>query len=66
MTEDFISMIYSTGLYPRITRLSRIISHYATLIDNIFTNSMKTNAERGLLYNISDHLPEFIVFHRDY
>lgn len=31
----------SLGLYPQITRPSRITSHCVTLIDNIFTNIMQ-------------------------
>lgn len=43
MTDEFINTMYSTGLYPKITRPSRITSHCATLIDNIFTNDIENN-----------------------
>lgn len=59
-TTEFINTMYSMTLYPSITRPSRITSHSATLIDNIFTNVMDRNIVSGLLINdISDHLPVF-------
>ena len=35
-TKHFIDIIYSLGLYPRITKPTRISKDTATLIDNIF------------------------------
>lgn len=67
MTEDFISTMYSLGFLPKITRPSRITSHSATLIDNIFSNDMDNNTVSGLLINdISDHLPVFTVYNSNY
>lgn len=67
VTEDFIDTMHSMGLHPKITKLSGITSHCATLIDTIFTNIMENNKESGLLYNdIIDHLPVFIVYHCTY
>jgi len=57
-TEDFINTVFS--LYPQITRPSRITSHCATLIDNIFTNSIQK------INDISDHLPIFTVYDSNY
>ena len=37
-TTDFINSVYSMSLYPTITRPTRITTHSATLIDNIFIN----------------------------
>ena len=55
--------MYNMSLFPEITRPSRVTSHCATLIDNIFTNDMENNTERGLLINdISDNLPVFTVY----
>ena len=55
------------SLYPLITKLSRITSHSATLIDNIFINNMENNIVSGLLMNdISDHLPVFVIYDCDY
>ncbi len=52
------------GLYPVISKPSRITSHSATLIDNIFTNNIDDNSIfSGLLMNdITDHLPVFVMF----
>lgn len=67
MTEDFINTVFSLGLYPQITRPSRITSHSATLIDNIFTNIIQNNTVSGLLiHDISDHLPIFTVYDNNY
>ena len=46
-----------------VTRItSRITSHTATLIDNIFTNHFHHHSISGLLFtDISDHLPVFSI-----
>ena len=63
MTDEFINTIYSMSLYPKITRPSRITTHCATVIDNIFTIEIENNTVSGLLINdISDHLPVFTVY----
>ena len=67
MTKEFINTMYSMSYYPIITRPSRITSHCATLIDNIFTNDIENNTVSRLLINdISDHLPVFTVYDRNY
>ena len=67
MTVEFINTVYSMSYYPIITRPSRITSHCATLIDNIFTNDIENNTLSGLLINdISDHLPVFTVYDGNY
>ena len=59
-TTEFINSMYSNSLYPTITRPTRITSHSATLIDNIFTNVMDRKVISGILINdTSDHLPVF-------
>ncbi len=46
-----------------LTKPTRITSQGATLIDNIFTNNMESNAVSGVLItDISDHLPVFIIY----
>ena len=48
--------------FPVITHPTRITSHSATLIDNIFTNQLHDNMKCGLLFSdISDHLPIFCI-----
>ena len=57
-TGEFLDMMYSNTFFPLITRPTRITSHSATLIDNIFQNSLETNLLSSLLFtDISDHLP---------
>ena len=52
--------MYSNSLYPTITRPTRITTHSATLIDNIFTNVWDRKVHSGLVINdTSDHLPVF-------
>ena len=54
------------GLYPSITKPSRITTSSATLIDNIFTNNIFNIQFSGLLCNdISDHLPIYCVVNQE-
>lgn len=63
MTDEFINIMYGMTLYPKITRPSRVTTHSATLIDNIFTNDIENNTVSGLLLNdFSDHLPVFTTY----
>jgi len=46
-----------------ITKPSRITSHSATIIDNIFTNMMGNQIISGLLIcEVTDHLPVFTLY----
>ena len=55
--EDFLNSMHSLSLFPTITRPSRITSHSATLIDNIFTNVIENKTISGLLISdITGHL----------
>ena len=66
-TQQFIDTMYSNNLFPLITKPSRITIETATLIDNIFTNSLESQITAGLLINdISDHLPVFAFFQHQY
>ena len=48
--------------FPAITLPTRITSHSATLIDNIFSNDIDQYIFSGLiLSDISDHLPIFVI-----
>ena len=61
-TNEFIDLMYSNGLYPLISKPTRITSHTDTLIDNIFTNDLDHSKFSGLLWSdISDHLPIFQI-----
>uniref|UniRef100_A0A669B1C7 Reverse transcriptase domain-containing protein n=1 Tax=Oreochromis niloticus TaxID=8128 RepID=A0A669B1C7_ORENI len=60
--DDFTDTMYSLSLYPTITKPSRITSHSATIIDNIFTNVMDFQINSGLLVcDITDHLTVFTL-----
>ena len=65
-TQDFTELMYSHSMLPSITKPTRVTKNGATLIDNIFSNSLiqSQNILTGILYtDISDHYP---VFHIDY
>lgn len=62
-TSEFIDLMYGMSFFPLITKPSRITSHCATLIDNIFTNNISNNTVNGLLIcDITDHLPVFTIY----
>ena len=54
--------MYALGLYPLITKPTRITPTTATIIDNIFTNDIELKYECGLIIDdSSDHLPIFAI-----
>lgn len=62
-TSEFLDIMYANMLFPLITRPTRITSHTATLVDNIFTNQPNNYLFGGLLFSdTSDHLPIFSIF----
>ena len=66
-TQEFIDRLFSYSFYPLISNPTRITSHTATLIDNIFTNKLSDNVFNGIVLNdLSDHLPIFTYFHKDF
>ena len=60
-TNDFLELMYSNSLLPLINRPTRVTCNTATLIDNIFTNSIDNNHSISGIYpaDISDHFPIF-------
>ena len=61
-TGEFLDIMYSHMFLPLITLPTRITSHTATLIDNIFANHSDNYSLSGLLLSdISDHLPIFCI-----
>ena len=65
-SQEFFDIMMSNSLIPTITKPTRVTHRSATLIDNIFCNSLFDNDQlfSGILYtDISDHLP---IFHIDY
>ena len=61
-TNDILNHMFSSSFFPLISRPTRITSRSATLIDNIFVNSLEDNFTSGLLFtDLSDHLPIFQI-----
>ena len=61
-TEDFVNTLGSYSFHPQILKPTRITYHSATLIDNIFFNSLEHHAISGnILCGITDHLPNFLI-----
>ena len=63
-TGDFIELMYSHALFPNIVKPTRVTNSSATLIDNIFSNTLSGNSRlfSGILYtDISDHFPVFLI-----
>lgn len=59
LTSDFFETMLSYSLCSSIFRPTRITTHSATLIDNIFSNNFTLPSSSGiLLTDISDHLPD--------
>ena len=65
LTEDFINTLGSFFLKPHILQPTRITNHSSTLIDNIFFNSIEyQTVSVNLLYDLTDHLPNFLIIER--
>ena len=66
LTPNF-SLIPWTHVFfhPHILQPTRITDHSATLIDSIFFNSIEHITICGnVVYDLSDHLPNFIILNR--
>ena len=61
-TKYFLDSLVMLNLYPCIIQPTRITTVTATLIDNIFTNSMSGISRCGVIINdATDHLPIFLL-----
>ena len=61
-TNEFLDSLASNSIIPLILQPTRIISHYNTLIDNIFSSFIDSDIMSGnLIATISDHLPQFAI-----
>ena len=68
-TSDFLNIMFSSCYKPLVTKPTRITSHNATIIDNIFVNMNSNINASGLIYkDIPDHLPIFAILnvHKGY
>ena len=61
-TIEFLDLLCSYMFYPLITCPTRITSHSATLIDNIFTNNLDNDAFNGLFSPTSQIICLFFPF----
>ena len=60
---NFFDILSAQGFRPLILQPSRVTSHSATLIDNIFTNDMAIRSKGGnITASISDHFSQFSSF----
>ena len=61
-TKEFINTMCINFYEPHIIKPTIITYHTATLIDNIFFNSLDLFAISGnIIYDLSDHLPNFLI-----
>ena len=64
-TEDLINSLGTYCFQPHILKPTRITDHSATLIDNIFFNSIEHHTISGnLLCDLTDHLPNFLIINK--
>ena len=65
--DDFINTLGTLFFQPYILQPTRITDHYATLIDNIFFNSIDQHTIAGnLVYDITDHLSNFLIIRNSF
>ena len=63
-TTDFINMMFTNALIPLINKPTRITSHSATIIDNIFSNRYDHEGKMlqgNLTLDVSDHYAQFHI-----
>ena len=61
-TNEFLDPLSSNSFVPYILQSTRLTSHSKTLIDNIFSNIISSEAIFGnLTATISDHLLQFMI-----
>ena len=64
-SDNFINTLGSSCFLPQILQPTRITDHSVTLIDNIFFNSIEHFTVSGnLVYELTDHLPNFIILNK--
>ena len=58
-TKYFLDQMFSSGLYPLITRPTRITGRSATIIDNIFCSEMCRNKVCGIVLSVLQIICQF-------
>lgn len=65
-SSEFKNCMKSTDIYPMITKPTRVTTHSATIIDNIFTNVPGKLISGIFMADVSDHLPVFIIYEKNF
>ena len=61
-TEEFLNILGSNFFNPHILQPTRITHYSATLIDNVFSNSISHHTiSRNIVYDLTDHHPNFLI-----
>ena len=64
-TDDFINTLGSYFFLPQILQPTRVTDHSATLIDNIFLNSLEHHSVSGnIVHDLTDQLPNFLIINK--
>ena len=64
-TDDCINTLGSDFFLPQILQPTRVTDHLATLIDNIFFNSLEHHSISGnIVHDLTDHLPNFLIINK--
>ena len=64
-TDSFLNTLGSHFFQPYILQPTRITDHSATLIHDIFFNSIEHFTISGnIVHDLTDHLPNFIIFNK--
>ena len=65
ITENFFNIMCSYGFLPNIFQPTRVTENTATVIDNIFSNSIHNNIISGnILLTLSEYFSQFISVNR--
>ena len=57
LSQEFLDTFLSASFLPLISKPTRVVSHAATLIDNIFCNILPLPESVIILSDITDHYP---------
>lgn len=62
-TDSFLNSMLANFFQPHILQPTRITDHSATLIDNIFLNSLNEyfTISGNIIYDLTDHLANFLI-----
>ena len=61
VVQNFLDVLHSSSFLPLIDKPTRVTSSTASLIDNIFSNTLTSHEAGILVADISDHYPVFCM-----